>query len=101
MIDLKLSKAEKKETESPKEISEGNEYPYGTELRFRNESIQKIKTLQNIKAGTMLNIKALGKVIEVRITDKEKGKSYESVEIQIQQISIEIANEAEESFNEE
>jgi len=49
----------------------------------------------------MLDIKAIGKVLEVRITDKEKGKNYESVEIQIQKIDFGKANEAEESFKEE
>ena len=102
MINLKLSKAEKKEADKAMEIpSSDREYPYGTMLRFENETIEKIPFLQNVKAGTMLDIKAIGKVMEVRVTDREKGKNYENVEIQIQKIDMGNANEAEESFNEE
>lgn len=102
MINLELSKTEKKKMNQPMEASlSGEEYPYGTRLRFENESIQKIAVLKDIKAGTMLDIKAIGKVIEVRITDQEKGKNYENVEIQIQKVDIGKANEAEESFKED
>jgi len=101
MIDLKLSKKNKKEMEKeaiPTSMEE--EYPYGTRLRFENETIQKIPALQDIKAGAMMEIKAIGKVMEVRITDQGKGKNYEIVEVQIQKIEIGNANEAEEAFEE-
>ncbi len=101
MIDLKLSKKDKKDRE--KELAPvpiGEEYPYGTQLHFEDETIKKIPALQDIKAGTMVNIKAVGKVLEVRVTDKEKGKNYESVQIQLQKIDFGNANEAEEAFEE-
>ena len=100
MINLKLSKADKKEMEKAVSIGDDN-YPWGTRLRFENDTIKKIPFLQDVKAGTTVDIKAIGKVTEVRITDTEKGKSYENVEIQLQKIDLGNANEAEESFKEE
>jgi len=101
MIDLKLSKKDKKVMKEAYAEPIDNEYPYGTRLRFEYEALQKVPVLKDTKAGTILDIKAIGKVLEVRITDDEKGKNYESVEIQIQKIDIGNANEAEESFKEE
>jgi len=100
MIDLKLSKKDKKDKEDLTQVPMVEEYPYGTRLHFEDETIKKIPALQDIKAGTMVNIKAVGKVLEVRVTDKEKGKNYESVQIQLQKIEIGNANEAEEAFKE-
>ena len=101
MINLKLSKAAKKKMDKTIEASSTDrEYPYGTVLRFENETIQKIPFLQNVKAGTTVDIKGIGKIVEVRITDTEKGKNYENVEIQVQKIELGNANEAEESFKE-
>ena len=101
MINLKLSKKDKKETAKAEVPSiERDDYPYGTRLRFEDESIKKIPFLQKVKAGAMIDIKAIGKVIEVRTVDKDTSKKYENIEIQIQQIDIGSANEAEESFNE-
>jgi len=101
MINLKLSKTDKKKASRPEIYPSEREYPYGTRLSFENETIKKIPFLQDVKAGTTLDIRAIGKVTEVRTTDREKGKNYENVEIQIQEIDFGNANEAEESFNEE
>lgn len=102
MIDLKLSKTDKKKAKEVPLL--GEDYPYGTRLRFENETIQKIPALQDVKAGTVFTIKAIGKVTEVRevrITDNaDKKKNYENVEIQVQKIEIGNADEAEEAFKE-
>jgi len=100
MINLKLSKADKKKYSDEMKIPTDREYPYGTRINFENETIEKLPFLQNVKAGAEVEIKAIGKVMEVRITDREKGKNYETVEIQIQKIEFGNASEAEESFNE-
>jgi hypothetical protein len=102
MINLKLSKGEQEKAKKAMEVPPSKEtYPWGTRLRFENQIIEKIPFLQDVKAGTTVDIKAIGKIVEVRVTDTEKGKNYESVEIQIQKIELGNANEAEESFNEE
>ena len=100
MINLKLSKAEKKEQEKAYSIGEES-YPYGTRLSFQSQLIKKIPFLQKVKGGAIVNIQAIAKATEIRIRDKGKGDERENVEIQIQKIDIGSANEAEESFNEE
>lgn len=103
MINLKLSKEEKKamhKVHTMPDESKDN-YPWGTKLEFDDKTSKKIPGLKGIKGGTMVKIKAIGKVVQVRTVDKGKDKTNERVEIQLQQIDISKANEAEESFNEE
>jgi len=48
-----------------------------------------------------VEIKAIGKVIEVRSTDAEKGRSHRSVEIQVQKIEIGNRDEEDAAFEED
>lgn len=103
MINLKITKSEQKKREKKMmEIAPyQNDYPWGSVLRFEDETIQKSEFLKTAKAGAEVDIKAKGKIVEVRTTDREKGKEYECVEIQIQRIDFNYPNEAEDAFNEE
>lgn len=102
MINLKLSEKEKKEMyEGGPKVDDGSDYPWGTRLRFENDSVKKVPGLQKVKAGDMVDIKATGKVVEVRTTDRDGEKTYECVEIQIQKIDLGSADEAEEAFKED
>jgi len=92
LVDLKLPKKTRKQlekemaAEAPEPMDE--QYPWGVQLRFDKREIEKIEGLQNINAGTAVNIQAIGKVTEVRTTDAEKGRKRHNVEIQIQKIAI-------------
>lgn len=91
LVDLKLPKRTKEQltAEAPEPVRE--EYPWGLQLRFEKHEIEKIAALQDINAGAAVNIQAIGKVTEVRITDAEKGRKRHNIEIQIQKIGIEQA----------
>ena len=91
LVDMKKpkkTKAEMKEENTIGCYDEGDKYPYGLQLRFEKDEIEKLSSLKTIQAGDMVNIVAKGKVTEVRVTDKDKGKNRHSVEIQIQSIDI-------------
>ena len=91
LIDMaipKKTKAELKKMDQPVYEGEGNRYPYGLQLRFEKEEIDKISALKNVEAGAKVNITAVGKVTEVRVTDSEKGNNRHSVEIQIHSVDI-------------
>jgi hypothetical protein len=93
MIDLKKTKAQLKEernqqiTASPS-IDGGDQYPWGTSLRFEKYAIDKIDALKKGNAGDMVKIVAFGKIVEVRTTDSSSDRKHHSVEIQIQKIDI-------------
>ena len=101
LVDMKLPKRSKKEAglevvdESSREA-----YPYGLQLRFDKEEVEKIKALQDVKTGAMVSVTALGKVTEIRITDRADDRTRHTVEIQIQEIAIADKGDFKESFNE-
>uniref|UniRef100_A0A6M3IMQ1 Putative capsid protein n=1 Tax=viral metagenome TaxID=1070528 RepID=A0A6M3IMQ1_9ZZZZ len=101
MINLKLSKKEAKKRDMPQPVSGTDNYPWGTTLSFEDETLGKIKALQGIEAGTMVNIRAVGKVVTISMSDHDKGKDHKSITIQLQQIDIGNAESAEAAFNEE
>lgn len=102
LIDLKLPKLSKKEREENMKVApyEGEKYPYGMRLNFGKETINKIKALKSVQAGATVNIQGRGKVVEVRITDEEKGRTRHNIEIQIQKIAVADTGSYSESFKE-
>ena len=90
LVDLKIPKKTQKEMEKgaiPID-SELVQYPYGTRLEFNKEEVEKIKILQTIQAGAMVEIRAQAKVTSVRTDDTEKRRKRHNVEIQIHKIDI-------------
>jgi len=85
----KLTKEEiKAQTVEPSLVNE-DRYPYGLRLRLDQDEIAKISALKTIEAGTMVLIKAVGKVTEVSVIDSEDDKrKRRTVEIQIHEIGI-------------
>lgn len=101
MINLKMTKKEAKNQHKVMEV-DSEKYPWGTSLSFDKLQINKIKVLQTVSAGDQVEIKAIGKVTEVRVTDYENtDDSYRHVEIQIQKISIGNRDEEDKAFEEE
>ena len=92
LVDLKLPKKTKaqlkKEMEPTIGIEDREKYPWGAKLNFDKEQIEKIKGLQSVAGGEKVEIRAIGKVVEVRITDAEEGRKRHNVEIQVQKIAI-------------
>lgn len=103
LVDMKLPKKSKKELkEATKPIGmEREAYPYGLQLRFEKNEVEKIAAFKTIAAGAKVALSCIGKVIEVRTTDAEKGRDRHSVEIQIQKVGIEDQSKTKEQiFNE-
>lgn len=103
LTDMKLPKLSKKELKAEMAVpgsDRGDRYPYGLELRFDKEEIEKVPALKKLNAGDTVNIQGVGKVTEVRITDVDKGKARHNIEIQVQKIGIANKSSYSESFKE-
>lgn len=93
LVDLKLSKADKKETApTPCGKYEGPDYPYGTTLRLDNTLLEKlgIKTLP--KVGAEMNISAMGVVTSVS-SHESQNRDDRNVEIQIQKLGLDAEDD--------
>lgn len=95
MIDLKLSKSDKKKKYEPKNIGigDGENYPWGFTLNVEKPQIKKLG-LDNFKGGDMVEINAIAKITLVRTEDTGKSDDYQSMSIQIQKIEFMTMDDA-------
>lgn len=92
MINLKKTKEQlKKERKGMDHLAQpysGDEYPWGSRLRFEKPEIDKLDALKKAQAGDQVKIVAVGKVIEVSTSSSENTNGRHSVEVQIQKIEV-------------
>jgi hypothetical protein len=86
MIDLKLSKKEKKKPMQPI-VGKDPEYPWGTTLNFEKEQIEKLN-LGDMEVGDMVSISGAGKIISIHSEERDKETGYKSMGIQIQKLEV-------------
>lgn len=64
-----------------------DKWPYGLQLTFEKEQIDKIPSLANYKVGDKVMIAAEASVVEVRMSETQGNDARHSVEMQIEKIS--------------
>jgi len=92
MKDMKLPKKTEKELKdscAPCTVENQEQYPYGLQLRFETEQIDKLPSLVDYKIGDKLIISAEASVMSIRMSERQGGKSDHTVEMQIEKISCE------------
>jgi len=90
LIDLKRPKLSEKETKDSMGVpGDQNRYPYGLELHFDTEEVEKIEELQDVEAGATLKLIAEVTVTGVRVSEHQgdKKKSH-SVDLQLTKVAI-------------
>ncbi len=96
LIDMKLPKkteSELKDCCASCSPGQQDRWPYGLQLRFETEQVEKMPSLKDYKVGDKIIVSAEAIVTEVRMSetqskDKDKQTRY-TVELQIQQIGCE------------
>ena len=104
LVDLKRPKKTKKELGKDSVPSTGpdeDQYPWGLRLNFDKAEIDKIKALKGIPAGAKVKVTAIGKVVEVSITDRTNNNNRHRVEIQLQKVGIEDQSKTKEAIFED
>ncbi|MFA6358687.1 MAG: capsid staple protein [Candidatus Omnitrophota bacterium] len=92
LVDVKLpkrTKAELKKDCAPYSIDDGDKWPYGLQLRFDKDQLDKIPSLTLYKVGDRIIIQAEARVTEVRSTERQNGEDSRSMEMQIEKINCE------------
>lgn len=100
MIDLKMTKKQKKEASSAVDV-DSPEYPFGTSLDFQKEQINKLPALKSADVGDKVEVHGIGKITSIHTSDSDSGDSHHSVVIQIQKIEIDTPNEEKKAFEED
>ena len=89
LVDMKMSKAEVKEKNSPSQVvsSESGRYPYGLELRLDDDSVSKLG-IDLPDVGTEVSVTAKGKVQSAESRDSADGGKRLSCCIQITKLKV-------------
>lgn len=92
MIDMKIpkkTKAELKKMNEPMMVGDDhNKYPYGLQLRFEKDQIEKLPGFKGVKVGDTVIIHGTGKITEVRMSERTGGKDHHSIEVQLEAVDV-------------
>lgn len=96
MVDMKLPKKSKEEMK--KECCVGmpesqDRWPYGLQLRFETEQVEKLPAMKEYQVGDKILVQAVASVTEVRMSETQSTNTDKkvrwTVELQIEQVSCE------------
>jgi hypothetical protein len=91
MADMKLPKKTKEElkVDTSPAMPEQERWPYGLQLRFETEQIDKLPHLKTYKIGQKVLVQAEGEVTELRMSERKEGKESWTVEVQLHNVGCE------------
>ena len=93
LIDMKLPKKTKEELKKEGLVqtptANQEQWPYGLEIRFEKEEIDKMPPLINYKIGDGVIIQAEASVTSISMSERQSGEEDHSMSIQIEKISVE------------
>jgi hypothetical protein len=92
----KKKQGEATKTPSVNEVQD--QWPYGLQLRFESEQVDKLPQLEKMEIGERVMVNGIGEVTSIRMSEKKQGKKDWSVEIQIQKIGIDTVETKRESM---
>ncbi len=92
LVDMKLPKKSKEEMKKGCEpcgtSGQQDRWPYGLQIRFEKEQVEKIPALAGLEVGDMVNLNGAGCVTSIRMAERQNDKKDHSVEIQIEKIEV-------------
>lgn len=92
MADMKMPKRTEKEMKGMAEavkMEERDRWPYGLQLRFENEQIDKLPHLKNLTVGQKVTVQGVGEVTSLHMTERENNKENWTVEVQLHEVGCE------------
>ena len=93
MLLPKKTKEELKKDNVPASLGEQDRWPWGLQLRFETEQIEKLPALKTFVVGDKVIVMAEAKVTEVRMSETqstgEEAKTRRTVELQVESIDCE------------
>jgi len=100
MISMKRKPVKPDKNDEPGCCGDNEKFPWGLRVSFDSESVDKIKALQNVKAGDMVKLMSEAKVVEVSLRDTMKEGEKQRVELQLEMVGIDKPDTPEKLFKE-
>jgi len=100
-VDLKRTKAEKKAREESYKLPspDGEDYPYGLNIRLSQEELTKLGIKELPEAGDEIMLEAVATVISTS-NNERNGKSDRSIELQLRKLCLDIGGEPDDESEE-
>ena len=98
LVDMKLPKESKEELkrDSYSSITEGEQdrWPYGLQLRFETEQVEKLPILKTFVVGDKITVMGEATVTEVRMAETQttmgkEAKTQHTIELQVESVDCE------------
>jgi len=92
LIDVKLKQKTKEEMKKEGMVmpstADQEQWPYGLQLDFQKEQVDKMPSLKSLNVGDKVLIQAEASVIEVRMSERQRGEDRHNVELQIEKVAV-------------
>ena len=89
LVSMKRTKKEVKDANKLLEVGSREEYPWGLEISLHIAELRKLGLdPAKMKAGAMVNVRALGKVTRLSISDDFNNGSNGSASVRLQKLEI-------------
>ena len=98
MIGLKLPKKSNEiaTAEAPK--VDRDQWPYGMQLRFESEQVDKMPHLEKMKVGQKVEVMGMGEVTSIHMREESGGKKKYTIEVQLHEVGCEGKGKVNESM---
>lgn len=103
LTDMKLPKKTKEELKSecaPSSVGDQDCWPYGLQLQFEKDQVDKMPVLTALKVGDRVMVQGEARVTSIRTSERQDGKDNHSVELQIEKIGVAKRDDGEAAFKE-
>ncbi len=94
---MKLPKREVEKTAEPQKI-ESERWPYGLQLRFESDQVDKLPQLQTMEIGERVLISGVGEVTSISKSERKNGNNDWNVQIQLKKIGVDTVDKKSESL---
>lgn len=97
-MDMKLPKREVEKTTKAAQPVESEQWPYGLQLRFESEQVDKLPQLQTMEIGERVLISGVGEVTSISKSERKSGSNDWTVQVQLKKIGVDTVDKKSESL---
>lgn len=95
---MKLPKREVEKVAETAPTIQPEQWPYGLQLRFESEQVDKLPQLQTMEIGERVLISGVGEVTSINKHEKRGGGNDWSIEVQLKKIGVDTVDKKSESL---
>ncbi len=88
LTDMKLKKKSKAELKATEGSLGYEKWPYGLEVTFEKEQIDKLPVIKTFKVGDTVNLSGIGTITRINTSEQQQEKDNYSVGLQLKKVNV-------------